>query len=63
MRKEMNVTLEKLKAGIIGCGNISAIYLENLKNSPLIEIVAVADLIRERAQERQMNLISQTFTM
>lgn len=44
--------MEKMKAGIIGCGNISAIYLENLKNSPVIEVVAVADLIRERAQER-----------
>lgn len=52
MRKEMNVTVEKMKAGIIGCGNISAIYLENLKNNPVIEVVAVADLIRERAQER-----------
>lgn len=44
--------MEKMKAGIIGCGNISAIYLENLKNNPVIEVVAVADLIRERAQER-----------
>lgn len=44
--------MEKMKAGIIGCGNISAIYLENLKTNPHIEVVAVADLIRERAQER-----------
>lgn len=44
--------MEKMKAGIIGCGNISAIYLENLKTNPYIEVVAVADLIRERAQER-----------
>jgi predicted dehydrogenase len=52
MRKEMNIIVEKMKAGIIGCGNISAIYLENLKTNPYIEVVAVADLIRERAQER-----------
>ncbi|WP_163879852.1 Gfo/Idh/MocA family protein [Paenibacillus favisporus] len=41
-----------MKAGIIGCGNISAIYLENLKKSPLVEVVAVADLVTERAQAR-----------
>ncbi|GIO55424.1 oxidoreductase [Paenibacillus cineris] len=42
----------KMKAGIIGCGNISAIYLENLKKSPVVEVVAVADLVTERAQAR-----------
>ncbi|OZB91925.1 Gfo/Idh/MocA family protein [Paenibacillus sp. XY044] len=41
-----------MKAGIIGCGNISAIYLENLKKSPVVEVVAVADLVIERAQAR-----------
>lgn len=41
-----------MKAGIIGCGNISAIYLENLKKSPVVEVVAVADLVTERAQAR-----------
>ncbi|WP_145947911.1 Gfo/Idh/MocA family protein [Paenibacillus sp. Y412MC10] len=41
-----------MKAGIIGCGNISAIYLENLKRSPVVEVVAVADLVTERAQAR-----------
>lgn len=42
----------KMKAGIIGCGNISAIYLENLKKSPYVEIVACADLVIERARTR-----------
>ncbi|MDY7989462.1 Gfo/Idh/MocA family oxidoreductase [Paenibacillus polymyxa] len=41
-----------MKAGIIGCGTISSVYLENLQNSPLIEVVAVADLLDERAKER-----------
>lgn len=41
-----------MKAGIIGCGNISSIYLTNLKKSPVIEVVAVADLIMERAEAR-----------
>ncbi|WP_068499275.1 Gfo/Idh/MocA family protein [Paenibacillus kribbensis] len=44
--------MERMKAGIIGCGNISSIYLENLRNSPLIEVVAVADLLEERARAR-----------
>lgn len=44
--------MEKMKAGIIGCGNISSIYLTNLKKSPVIEVVAVADLIMERAEAR-----------
>jgi predicted dehydrogenase len=44
--------VERMRAGIIGCGNISTVYLENLKNSPLIEVVAVADLLEERARAR-----------
>lgn len=44
--------MERMKAGIIGCGNISSVYLENLQNSPLIEVVAVADLLEERAKAR-----------
>lgn len=44
--------MKRMKAGIIGCGNISAVYLENLQNSPLIEVVAVADLLEERAKAR-----------
>jgi predicted dehydrogenase len=44
--------MSKMKVGIIGCGNISAIYLENSKWLELIEIVAVADMVLERAQAR-----------
>lgn len=42
----------KMKAGIIGCGNISAIYLENLRKSNAVEVVACADLVQERAAAR-----------
>ncbi|MEK4358980.1 Gfo/Idh/MocA family oxidoreductase [Paenibacillus sp. FSL M7-1455] len=42
----------KMKAGIVGCGNISAIYLENLKKSPVVEVVACADVVLERAAAR-----------
>ncbi|MBP1307027.1 hypothetical protein A7311_08040 [Paenibacillus polymyxa] len=44
--------MERMKAGIIGCGTISSVYLENLQKSPLIEVVAIADLLDERAKER-----------
>ncbi|MDO7905207.1 Gfo/Idh/MocA family oxidoreductase [Paenibacillus sp. JX-17] len=44
--------MQKMKAGIIGCGNISAVYLNNLRKSPVIEVVALADMLAERAQAR-----------
>lgn len=42
----------KLKVGIIGCGNISAIYMKNLKTFSSVELVACADRVQERARER-----------
>jgi predicted dehydrogenase len=38
--------------GLVGCGNISQIYLRNAKRFPAMEIVACADLLPERARER-----------
>lgn len=40
------------KVGIIGCGNISGIYLENGKVFDAIDIVAVADIDMDRAIAR-----------
>ena len=45
----MNSTV---KVGVIGCGNISPIYLKNGKRFETIDIVACADLIMERAEAR-----------
>ncbi len=42
--------MEKTKIGIIGCGNISSIYLEMGQTFEILEIAAVADKIIERAQ-------------
>ena len=43
--------MEKTKVGIIGCGNISGIYLKNCQQTfEILEIAACADLIPERAQ-------------
>ena len=54
--------MDKIKVGIIGCGNISDIYLENLiKKFDNIDLVAVADLIFEKAAlaaEKYDNLIA-----
>jgi predicted dehydrogenase len=43
----------KIKVGIIGCGNISGIYLKNLSQTfPIVEVTACADIILERAQAK-----------
>ena len=45
--------MRKVKVGIVGCGNISEIYLQNLKNNfEIIELVGCADLIQERADAK-----------
>jgi len=38
--------------GVIGCGNISGIYLKNLRESSAVELLACADLDLERAKSR-----------
>ncbi len=45
--------MKKAKIGVIGCGNISRIYLKNLTQVfDVAEVVACADLIPERAQAK-----------
>ncbi len=46
--------MNKVKVGIIGCGNISGIYMKNLTSmfDDIIEVVACADLIPERSQAK-----------
>ncbi|CAM5562030.1 hypothetical protein SAFG77S_13491 [Streptomyces afghaniensis] len=41
--------MRKLKIGIIGCGNISSVYIENFPKLPYLELVACADLDTGRA--------------
>jgi len=41
-----------IKVGIIGCGNISSIYMENIPKFSHLELVACADLDLSRAQAR-----------
>ncbi len=41
--------MEPVRVGVIGCGTISGIYLTNMPKFEVLEVVAVADLIPERA--------------
>ncbi|HNT34174.1 MAG TPA: Gfo/Idh/MocA family oxidoreductase [bacterium] len=44
--------MDKVKLGVIGCGVISASHLDLANKCPMVEVVAVADLIPERAHSR-----------
>src|SRR5580693_3158349 len=44
--------MDRLRVGIVGCGNISDIYLESPAKFPALEIVAVSDLDNARAQAK-----------
>jgi predicted dehydrogenase len=44
--------MEKVKIGIVGCGNISPIYLEQAQTFGILEVKAVADIIPERSKSR-----------
>ncbi len=45
------MSIEPVKMGIVGCGNISGIYLKNAQWLEAIELIAVADLIEDRARQ------------
>jgi predicted dehydrogenase len=44
--------MQSVKVGVVGCGNISPIYLKNSKRFEVFDVVACADLILERAESR-----------
>ncbi|WP_347548566.1 Gfo/Idh/MocA family oxidoreductase [Pseudalkalibacillus hwajinpoensis] len=44
--------MAKIRIGVIGCGNISDIYLTNLRELDSLEVVALADLNHEKAIEK-----------
>lgn len=44
--------MEPVQVGLVGCGFISGIYLQNSRIFRSFEVVACADLIRERAEKR-----------
>lgn len=44
--------MEKIKVGIIGCGNISGIYIENIRKSQFLQLVALSDIDRRKAVQK-----------
>ncbi len=44
--------MKPIKTGIVGCGNISDIYFENGKKFEVLDLVACADLMPERAKAK-----------
>lgn len=44
--------VDKVKIGIVGCGNISKTYLEQARTFDILEVKAVADIIMERARAK-----------
>ena len=46
------MNLQPVKMAIIGCGNISSIYLQNCPSWPILDVVACADLDRQRAESQ-----------
>jgi len=43
---------DPVKVGVIGCGTISSVYMENARKYEMYEVVACADMIFERAEAR-----------
>lgn len=44
--------MERVKCGVVGCGNVSDIYFQAGRTFEAIEIVACADLLKERAKAK-----------
>ena len=44
--------MKALKVGLVGCGNICDIYFQNCRRWPVLDVVACADLIAERAEDK-----------
>ena len=42
----------KTKVGIIGCGNISSVYFENMKKFDILDVAACADINNQAAEKR-----------
>ena len=47
--------MQKVKVGIVGCGNISEIYFKNFKSVfTITEVVACADILSKKANEKAL---------
>jgi len=41
---------KRIRFGLIGCGNVSRIYLESIKRNPNTQLIATCDVVEERAK-------------
>lgn len=41
----------QVRFAILGCGRISQIHMDAIENSPNAKLVAICDIIEERAEE------------
>jgi predicted dehydrogenase len=48
----VNPAVNPVRVGLIGCGTISAAYLQIARQFPVLDVVACADVLPERAQAR-----------
>ncbi|WP_407272291.1 Gfo/Idh/MocA family protein [Radiobacillus sp. PE A8.2] len=56
--------MSKINIGVIGCGNISSIYMENIPKFDHLELVACSDLIMDRAHKQAETFgISKAYTI
>ncbi|MBM4419369.1 MAG: Gfo/Idh/MocA family oxidoreductase [Chloroflexi bacterium] len=46
------MAVKPVRVGIVGCGVISGIYLKNRTRFPILDVVAIADALTDRAQAR-----------
>ena len=44
--------MKKVKSGVVGCGTISDIYLENANFFRSLDVVMCADILPERAEAK-----------
>lgn len=44
--------VHRVKVGIIGCGNISSAYFKGCGAFPILDVVACADIVKERAEAK-----------
>ena len=44
------MAVEPVRTGIVGCGNICGIYLKNCKAMEVLDLVACADIVMDRAE-------------
>ncbi|MGC8738793.1 MAG: Gfo/Idh/MocA family protein [Candidatus Hydrogenedens sp.] len=59
----MGQQLKPINCAIIGCGNISELYIENILRFDNLNLIACADAIREKAEEKGIKYNIKVYTV